>query len=385
MLVWSVLAFALVGLSTLSPAAHGVAPPLAAFSITPTVPLPLAVFSATPTVSLPPAIFSVTLTVSPPLAVYSVIPTVPPTPSPTLQPAAAETTVPLPLPTLTQAPAHTLAPTRLVRSDSLIGDDTVVIALLGRDEGSSPAIWRTDTIMLVFVQEEAERVSILSLPRDLWVFIPGYGYDRINTVDSLGERRRYPGGGPALLDETLRYNFKVHIDHYVRVDYGGFVRIIDAIGGIMVNVENPITDAFPDPFSPTGWTQISLPAGLCHMGGRTALSYSRSRGTADDFDRSRRQQQVMMAFWKKAMTPETLLQAPKLWAEFSDSFETDLAMAQVIRLAYLAYRIDPENVRAKRLEFALARPWRTPGGAEVLLPRTKAIQELILDMLSLRE
>ena len=81
--------------------------------------------------------------------------------------------------------------------------------------------------------------------------IPGYASNRINTVDSLGERRNYPGGGLALLDKTLRLNLGVPVHHYVRVDFRGFVRIIDAMGGVTVDVKKPITDHFPDPLDLT--------------------------------------------------------------------------------------------------------------------------------------
>ena len=287
--------------------------------------------------------------------------------------------IPAPTPTSLVTPGSTPA---VADVGLVIGDDVIVVALLGTDVEGKTSIWRTDSILLVFVQPEKRQMAMLSLPRDLWVFIPGQTSNRLNTVDALGERTGYPGGGPALLDQTLRHNLKLRIDHYVRVNLYGFIRIVDAMGGVTVNVEKPITDSFPDPLTHDTMTNITLSAGPHYMDGRLALSYCRSRITTDDFDRSRRQQQVLLALWRKMFTLETLLQAPTLWAEFNDSFETDLTMVEAVQLAYVAWGIGPESVRTKSLDYRTARPWRTPRGAQVLLPQAEEIDKIILDLLS---
>jgi len=263
-----------------------------------------------------------------------------------------------------------------------IGDHTLVLALLGVDTERTSSAWRTDTIILAFIEQEAKRVGMLSIPRDLWVYIPDHGWGRINTVDALGERAERAGGGLALLDKTLRHNLGVPVDRYVRIDFNGFVRIVDAVGGVTVNVEKPIADIFPDPSSPTGEFKMDLPVGSQHMDGRTTLAYCRSRSTTSDFDRSRRQQKVLMALWKQAFTLETLAEAPHLWATFSDIFETDLTKAEAVRLAHLFYGVEPQNVRSQRLDAATVTAWTTPQGAQVLLPQTDAIHRVILELLS---
>jgi LCP family protein required for cell wall assembly len=263
-----------------------------------------------------------------------------------------------------------------------MGDHVLVLALLGVDTARTSSVWRTDTIILVFVEQEAKRVGMLSIPRDLWVYIPGHGYSRINTVDALGERILYPGGGLTLLDATLRHNLGVPVDHYVRIDFSGFVRIVDAVGGVTVNVEKPVADIFPDPPSPTGVFKMDLPAGSQHLDGRTTLAYCRSRSATSDFDRARRQQKVLAALWKQAFTPETLAQAPQLWATFSDALETDLTKGEAVRLANLVYGIEPHNLRSQRLDAAMVTAWTTPQGAQVLLPQTDAIRKAILELLS---
>jgi LCP family protein required for cell wall assembly len=332
-LIWSLVAFTVIGLYTLPPPVHGIAPPLDGHTS-------MAHLFSTPTPSLVPQ----------------------PTDTPTATQTSTATPTPVPTPTPRGGPP------------TLVDNDTIVIAVLGMDNPQKSTLWRTDSILLVFINGKAQKIGILSVPRDLWVVIPGYGSNRINTVDSLGARVHYPGGGPALLDQTLRYNLDVPIDHYVRVDFNGFVRIVDAMGGVTVNVEKPLRDM--------QYTQLDLQAGVQHFDGRTALDYCRSRITTSDFDRSQRQQQVIMALWKKVLTPGTLVQAPKLWAEFSDAFETDLTMAEAVRLAYVVNSMGPDNVRMEHLGYDTARPWTSPGGAQVLLPQTRAIQQIILDLLA---
>jgi LCP family protein required for cell wall assembly len=318
---------------------------------------------------------------TPVLSPHTLTPTVLSTPLPTLTAfPLASATATQPPPTATPIPAP--RPARLLAPPTLVGQETTVIALLGIDESREAGIWRTDSILLIFIHARNKKVGVLSIPRDLWVSIPGHGYGRINTVDSLGERTRYPGGGAALLDQTFRQTLNVPIDHYVRIDFRGFARLIDEVGGVTVDVQAPINDRFPDPLSPSGFIQLTLPAGSQQMDGHMALNYCRSRMTTNDFDRSRRQQQVMMALWKKALTPKTLIRAPKLWDKFEDSFDTDLTMLEAVRLAYTLQNIGQENVRTRHLDFTTATPWSTPGGSEVLLPQKDAIQRIILELLS---
>jgi LCP family protein required for cell wall assembly len=299
-----------------------------------------------------------------------------PGPSLTLLPSPTGTPTITPSPTATSTPTPTLTLTPPASGISLVplGDDVLVVALLGIDKKQAETIWRTDSLILAFVDRKAERLSLLSIPRDLWVYIPQYGYGRINTVDALGERKGHPGGGSALLDETLRYNLGVPVDRYVRIHLQGFVDLVDAVGGVTVNVEKPIHD-------PT-YAKISLPAGPQHMDGRTALGYCRSRVTTSDFDRSRRQQQVLVALWEQALTPERLAQGPQLWAKFKDAYETDLTMVEAVQLARLLHGIGPENVRSEGLDYAMVRSWTTAQGAQVLLPRSEAIRELVIDLAS---
>lgn len=293
-----------------------------------------------------------------------------PLPTPTWTPSVVPT---LPLPTPTPKPPGA-APIPLSK-------DTTVIALLGTDEHRDAGAWRTDSIILAFVQPEAKRIALFSVPRDLWVYIPGNGYNRINIVDSLGERTDHPGGGLGLLSETIRYNLGVPVHHYLRIDFQGFVDIVDALGGVMIDVEKEFTDKFPDPDHENAWIMLTWNAGTQHMDGQTALRYSRSRMLTSDFDRSRRQQQVIKALWKQAFTVRNLGRAPALWKALDGAFETDLKLVDVLWLASRLQGIDPDDIQSKNLGFDTTRPWTTSQGAQVLLPQTEAIQQIIIDLI----
>lgn len=297
----------------------------------------------------------------------------PGTPTPAVlsgeQPGDSGTIVPTP--TLTLTPTPTVIPTQVPLLP--IGEDTIVFALLGTDEEQPPGSWRTDAIILAFVEPGARRVSLLSVPRDLWVYIPGCGHERINTVDTMG--------GLALLDRTFRYNLSVPVHHSVRMNWQGFARIVDAMGGVTVAVEEPLVDRIPDPLSESGWFDLALEKGLQHLDGQTALAYCRSRLTTSDFDRSRRQRQVLLALWQQAFTVEALSQAPELWAALGDSFETDLDVGQGLQLAQALMGLDAQHIRSASLS-AAAEQWTTPDGAWVLLPKPDAIRQTILDLLS---
>lgn len=275
--------------------------------------------------------------------------------------------------TPTPEPTVTPIPTVPVVSSLPLAPDVKVIALLGIDEKQSASLWRTDSIILAFVQPEHKKIALLSIPRDLWVYIPGHGYNRLNTVDALGVRSGHTGGGRGLLNDTLRYNLGVPVHQYVRIDFQGFVDIVDALGGVDVYVEQPISD--------TEFTGLVISAGQQHLDGQTTLKYCRSRMTTSDFDRSRRQQQVIKALWEKALAPETIARAPQLWETFEASFETDISLTDVLALATTFQDLDPSSVQSANLGFDTARPWTTPEGAQVLLPDVQAIQQIIINLL----
>lgn len=242
-------------------------------------------------------------------------------------------------------------------------DRFVNIILLGSDKREASSTWRTDTMILLSIDTEGEFVRLLSIPRDLWVDIPGHGYDRINTADLWGELTE-EGGGPDLVKRTVQQALGIPVHYYVRVDFDGFMKIIDAIGGLDIDVECPLSD-------------IELEAGMHHMDGEDALLYARSRITTSDFDRSRRQRKLLMALWEQGLDADIIPRLPALWMAMKDAFETDLPLDQVINLAYAGLQLRPNRIMSQSIGPWQVQNWITPQGAAVLVPIDEAITEML--------
>jgi LCP family protein required for cell wall assembly len=256
---------------------------------------------------------------------------------------------------------------------------TVNIVLLGSDKRPDESGWRTDTLIVASVNPNIPSVTMLSIPRDLWVFIPGWGFQRINLADSHGASVGFPGGGPGSLKQTIQYNTGVHVDYYARVDFAGFMKIIDSLGGIDVVADCPLHDVFPDdPItedpSITGTISIDTP-GVYHLDGKHALWYARSRYTSPggDLDRSRRQHRVLRGVWNRATEINMLARLPELWGELSASIETDLEWNEIVWLASLAPRLENARIRSGFIDGEALRPWTTPSGASVYVPYSEAM------------
>jgi LCP family protein required for cell wall assembly len=259
--------------------------------------------------------------------------------------------------------------------------ERVNVLLLGIDERADQhGPWRTDTMIVLTIDPENNTAGILSIPRDLWVPIPGYGENRINTAHYTGDLKKYPGGGPALAIKTVQYNLGIPIHYYVRVNFGGFVEAVDTIGGVDIYVEKEIDDPlYPD--NAYGYDPLYIPAGLQHMDGELALKYARTRHGGSDFDRLRRQQQVIMAVRDKVlrfqMLPQLLPKLPELLKTMGDSVQTDLQLDEMLNLAQLASRIDDEHLRSAVIGSSMTVPTTTPNGAQVLIPIRDEIRAVL--------
>jgi len=239
------------------------------------------------------------------------------------------------------------------------------IILLGSDKLAGDSTWRTDTMIVVSVDTQRNVVRLLSIPRDLWVHIPGHGYDRINTAELWGELAN-TGSGPDVVKQTIEENLGIPIDYYARADFEGFTKIIDAFGGVDINVECPLT-------------HIPLEAGMQHLDGALALKYARSRSTTSDFDRIRRQRKVLLALWDKAKSMDIIPRIPALWVAMGDTFQTDMPLSQVLSLAPMAIQLDLNRVTSESIGPSEVRNWVTPDGFEVLLPLPDKIQEVLTE------
>jgi LCP family protein required for cell wall assembly len=259
--------------------------------------------------------------------------------------------------------------------------ERVNILLLGIDEREDQhGPWRTDTMIVLTIDPEYNTAGILSIPRDLWVNVPGYGASRINTAHYTGDLKKHPGGGPALAIKTVQDFFGIPIHYYVRVNFSGFVEAIDTIGGIDIYVEKEIDDdLYPD--NADGYDPLYIPEGLQHMDGELALKYARTRHGGSDFDRLRRQQQVIMAVRDKVlrfeMLPQLLPRLPELLKTVGDSVQTDLQLDEMLSLVQLASEIDEEHLKTAVIDSSMTVDTITPNGAQVLIPMRDEIRAVV--------
>jgi LCP family protein required for cell wall assembly len=219
------------------------------------------------------------------------------------------------------------------------GKQRFTILILGIDKrpGDTGSGYSTDTIILVSIDPATKSVGMLSIPRDLYVVIPGQSdMQRINSAYVLGELQQ-PGTGPKLAMQTVQHNFGISVNSCVVVSFDVVIGLIDAIGGIDINVPVTIDDPeFPD--MNYGYDPLYIPAGPTHMDGKLALKYARTRHQDTDFDRASRQQQVIMAIRQKVLKPDVLPgligQAPALWDRFSKGVITDFTLDQALSLGW---------------------------------------------------
>jgi len=203
------------------------------------------------------------------------------------------------------------------------------ILILGVDAREGEGyVSRTDSIMLLGIDPPHLRTSILSFPRDLFIEVPGYGQQRINTINVLGEEQS-PGGGVDLMTDSLAQNFGVGVDRYVRLQFAGFVELIDAVGGVTIDVERTIVDELY-PTEDGGVTTIRFDSGVQHMNGERALIYARTRQADDDYQRAARQQQVISALLARMAIP---IYWPAVISVLNRTMETNLTILDMALLA----------------------------------------------------
>ena len=242
--------------------------------------------------------------------------------------------------------------------------------------------FRTDTMMLITIDPVGKRLGMLSIPRDLWVNIPGYeSRDRINTANFKGDAFRLPGGGPALAMETIAVNLGIQVDHYIRINFTAFEALIDEIDGIEIDVPQTIDDPrYPD--CCTGYDPLYIPQGVRHMDGSLTLKYARTRATyGGDFDRAARQQQVLLAVRDKVLSMKMLTKlvarAPKLYSTLSGSYDTDLTLENIVDIMGLVREIDNDNIQSVVINGDyLMNEFTTSEGAQVVLLDSQAFRKL---------
>jgi len=276
-------------------------------------------------------------------------------------------------------PTPTLFPTQ----EPWGGTDRVNLLLMGIDRRPGQAfISRTDSMMIVSIDPTTESISILSVPRDLYVTIPGRGRDRINTAFVYGASGNNPEGGASLAIQTVAYNLGVPIDHYLMVDFSAVTKGIDILGGIDVYVAQAINDpTYPD--MNYGYDPLFIPAGTQHLDGEMALKYARTRHADTDFGRAARQQQVMISARDKALSlgvGSLLTKAPSIYRQLESGVKTDLSLDQLIALAKTVSEIPKENIQNEVLGYDYVSSYRTENGAHVLILNNATAGPLIQEM-----
>ena len=285
-------------------------------------------------------------------------------------------------PNSTDAVASTQAAPAATSVPAWSGTQRLTILLMGmdRDSGDSTTPNHTDSMMLVSVDPLSKTLVLLSIPRDLWVQIPGYDDAKITQANFDGDAYGYPGGGPALAVKTVEQNLGLNVDHYVRIDFNAVETFIDAIGGIDVDVPETIDDpTYPD--ANLGYEPFYLPAGRQHLNGHDVLRYARTRHSGQgDLDRARRQQQVILAVREKIlnlnMLPALLAKAPLLYLSLVDDLKMDMTLSDVLSLAVLGQQIPKENITNVVIDYNYATDATMPDGQQVLLPIRDKIRAL---------
>jgi polyisoprenyl-teichoic acid--peptidoglycan teichoic acid transferase len=280
---------------------------------------------------------------------------------------AREAVIALGLPDVDSPPAiSAVLPLATEPAPNIAAGERVNVLLMGTDcRPIDKGVCRTDTMALATLDPRTETAGIISMPRDLWVPIPGVGESRINTANWYGALNRYPGGGPALAKKTVEYNFGRRVHYYALIDFNGFRKAIDALGGIDVNV----LKAVDDPEYPTEdyrTMHIHFNAGLQHMNGEQALQYARTRHQDGDFGRNKRTIQVLLAARDKALRLDLLPKLPVLLQSMWGTFETDMKPQEILALAQVAAKVKTENIKSGSIDQTMTVEFRASTGADVL-------------------
>ncbi len=317
------------------------------------MPIAQAQFSATP---------SPTYVMADPNATATPTPFQPLPPTPIVMPTEVITVIPTETPTPT--PQITLPPEGQPEiSLEELPNKQINILLLGTDARPRSTVFRTDTIILLTLNPELGKVNLTSFPRDLYVTLPGWGTNRINTA--------WVYGGYKMLSNTFKHNFGITPDYYVLVNFSAFKFIVDTLGGLDVNVGQPLSD-----YRAGYWTNV--PKGTVHMDADTVLWYVRSRKTSNDFARNKRQQEVLQAIFEKMLSMDAIRRAPEFYEIFKDNVKTDLSFTDMIAWLPLAAKMAEEpNIKHYYINSKQVYDWITPEGAMVLLPNQQAVMQVI--------
>ena len=239
------------------------------------------------------------------------------------------------------------------------------VLLLGTDDSPERgAVGRTDTIILTTIVPLKPYVGMLSIPRDLWVNVPGVGEQRINTAYFFAEANA-PGSGASAALQTIQDNFGVPVRYYAVVHMSGLTSVVEALGGVEIVLEEPIG---------------GYPAGAHHLTGEQALIFVRERSSSDDFSRMVRTQILLTGIFRKVTHPSYWSSLPQFILSLSQSVDTNLPVWQWPRLLFALLRAFLFGIDAQTITREMVSPFQTSQGAQVLAPNWEAINPLLDSM-----
>jgi polyisoprenyl-teichoic acid--peptidoglycan teichoic acid transferase len=239
------------------------------------------------------------------------------------------------------------------------------ILLLGTDDSPERGeVGRTDTMILTTVVPLKPYIGTLSIPRDLWVTIPGVGEQRINTAYFFAESNE-SGSGPYAAMQTIRDNFGVPVRYFAVVHMLGLISVVDALGGVDIQLETPMA---------------GVPAGEHHLDGSQALTFVRDRSNSDDFGRMRRAQILLSAAFGKVLKPSYWPKLPRFVLSLTEVIDTNIPLWQWPRLLFALVRAFIFGIDSQAITREMVYPFQTSQGAQVLAPDWDAIRPLLKEM-----
>ncbi len=265
--------------------------------------------------------------------------------------------------------------------------DRINILLMGTDERGDEQFedrFRTDTMIIVQIDPIRKTMGVLSFPRDLWVRIPGFAQpNKITFANYLGDGSDLPGGGPALAMETIRENFGIRAEYFIQINFDVFLKVVDLIApnGVELCVNEHILDThYPD--EGRGTIVVEFEIGCQLLNAERLLQYARTRATyGGDYDRNRRQQEVLNALQKHLLSADGLgsmiASIPSVYSELAGSYRTNLEMRQLMALAGLILQVPNENITYGQINALHVTPSRTADGLDILIPNNIAISSVI--------
>jgi LCP family protein required for cell wall assembly len=269
----------------------------------------------------------------------------------------------------------------------IVNDDVLTILVLGSDTAQRRLVSRTDTIIVVVINRSHGTVSLMYLPRDMYVYVPNDTMHKLNTVAALGIKRYGSENYVQLLRETLLYNFGIKVDFYARIGFAEFRQIIDALGGLRIGVDcaiegNRLISPDLDPQNPESYQVFRMDIGMHRMDSETALWYARARGSSTDMDRGRRQMEILTAIWRQARAANLFAQATDLVPRLLRIVETDMTAADLLGLVPLALSLDLNRVQHINLVYKqhFTQWYTSDNGMFTWLPIPEAMTRAVQDL-----